>query len=58
MYEVALAANKLGIASAKDGMTGKELDAIVRNYVAKNYDGYDIPHGVGHGVGVKIHEAP
>jgi Xaa-Pro aminopeptidase len=58
MYTIAVESNVLGIEKAKAGMTGRELDAVCRSYIAQHFNGYDIPHGVGHGVGMLIHEEP
>lgn len=40
------------------GKTGEELDAVARNVI--NFAGYEgfFGHGLGHGVGMDIHEAP
>lgn len=41
----------------KFGMTGKSVDGIARDYiVSKGYP--TIPHSLGHGIGLKVHEAP
>ena len=56
VYDVVVEARKIGIRNAKPGMTNYEVDSIVRS-VIKEY-GYDIPHGVGHGIGLEIHEEP
>ncbi len=40
------------------GMTGKEMDAAARNYIASQGYGEAFSHGLGHGVGVRVHEAP
>jgi Xaa-Pro aminopeptidase len=58
MYSVVVESNALGIEKAKAGITGRELDAICRSYIAQQFNGYNIPHGVGHGVGMLIHEEP
>ncbi|MGL5955766.1 MAG: M24 family metallopeptidase [Brevinema sp.] len=43
--------------NARCGMTGKEIDAIARNYIIqKGYEGF--PHGLGHGLGLEVHENP
>jgi Xaa-Pro aminopeptidase len=58
MYRTALQANLLGIKHARSGVTGQYIDSLCRNYIKDKFDGYDIPHGVGHGVGRLIHEEP
>ena len=40
------------------GMTGKEMDAAARDYIASRGFGEAFSHGLGHGVGVRVHEAP
>lgn len=58
IYEVVLQAQLKGLHAAKVGMTGKELDAIVRDYITEcGYGDYYV-HGTGHGVGLEIHEMP
>lgn len=42
----------------KPGITGKELDGIARGMIAKAGYGDCFGHGLGHGVGLLIHEAP
>ena len=39
-------------------MTGVEADAIARDVIAAAGYGDDFGHGLGHGVGMYIHEAP
>ena len=58
VYETVLRAQEAGIAAAKAGKTGKELDAVAREViVAAGYGPY-FGHSFGHGVGVEIHEEP
>lgn len=40
------------------GMTGSEMDAAARDYIASRGYGDAFSHGLGHGVGVRVHEAP
>ncbi|NTW68995.1 MAG: aminopeptidase P family protein [Chlorobiaceae bacterium] len=58
IYRIVQGAQELGIASAKCGMTGKELDAIVRGYIAGHGYSDEFGHGLGHGVGFEVHEEP
>ncbi|EAT59697.1 M24 family metallopeptidase [Chlorobium ferrooxidans] len=58
VYRIVREAQELGIASATCGMTGKELDAIVRGYIAGHGYSDEFGHGLGHGVGFEVHEEP
>jgi len=58
VYEIVKNANLLGIKLIKSGVNGAELDAQIREYVSTKFEGYNIPHGIGHGVGLAIHENP
>jgi Xaa-Pro aminopeptidase len=44
--------------AAKPGITGKELDAEIRGYIESRGYGKYFNHGLGHGVGLEIHELP
>ncbi len=58
VYEAVKNAQALGCKGARAGMTGAELDAICRGYLAKRgYEKYFI-HGTGHGLGMEVHEPP
>lgn len=58
VYETVLQANELAISKIRPGMTGKEVDKIARDYIAEQgYDGC-FGHGLGHSVGLQIHERP
>src|SRR5699024_11928050 len=40
------------------GMTGKEADALIRNYIDDKGDGEYFGHSTGHGIGLEIHVGP
>lgn len=57
MYSVVLQAQQKAIKGISPGMTGHQADNIARSFIAgKNYSPYE--HGLGHGVGLAIHEDP
>lgn len=58
VYSIVLKAQEAGLAAAKAGKTGKELDGIVRNVIVSAGYGEQFGHGTGHGVGIEIHEWP
>lgn len=58
IYTIVEEAQWRGLKSAKPGMTGAELDAIVREYITTRGYGENYVHGLGHGVGLEIHEMP
>ena len=46
------------IEAVRPGITGKELDRVGREYITqKGYDKY-FEHGMGHGIGLNVHEGP
>jgi len=57
-YETVLQAQKAALEGIRPGMTGKQVDAIARKVIEKA--GYDLDTylGLGHGVGLVIHESP
>ena len=58
IYALVLSANRAAIAAARPGLTGKELDAVARRVIAKAGYGKLFGHGLGHGVGLEVHEYP
>lgn len=58
VYALVAEANRAAIAAAKPGMTGKALDKVARDVIAKGGFGNCFGHSLGHGVGYEIHEAP
>ena len=58
IYKVVLKANKAVTKIAKPGMSAKELDKVARDIIEKAGYGKYFGHGLGHGLGIEIHEAP
>ena len=58
IYEVVKEAQRRAIEAAKPGMTNRELDSIARDYIASQGYGEYFGHGLGHGIGLQIHEYP
>jgi len=58
IYNIVLKAQLEALNASAAGITGKELDSVSRNII--NNEGYEkcFGHGLGHGVGVEIHEKP
>lgn len=57
-YEVCLAAQELALAAVRPGIAGGELDAVARDHVTAEGFGDAFRHGLGHGVGLEVHERP
>ncbi len=58
IYEYVLTAHQLVKEHTVAGMTGREADAIARDYLKeKGLDKY-FTHSLGHGIGLQIHEYP
>ena len=58
VYDMVLTAQKAGIAAARAGVTGREVDGAARRVIEEAGYGPYFGHSFGHGVGVEIHEAP
>lgn len=58
VYETVLKSQLAGLEAVKAGVNCKDVDAVSRKIIAdKGYGDY-FGHGLGHGVGVEIHELP
>jgi len=58
VYDIVLGAQLTALAIMKAGMTGKEADNLARTVITEaGYADY-FGHGLGHGVGFAVHEAP
>ena len=58
IYEIVLSAQVEATRAAKPGMTGGELDNIARKVISNAGFGDYFGHGLGHGVGLVVHEYP
>lgn len=58
VYGIVLAAQRAGIEAVTPGRTGKEVDAVARKLIAEAGYGDYFGHGLGHSVGLVIHEGP
>ena len=58
VYNIVLEAKAAGIAAAKAGVVGKEIDAAARKVIADAGYGDLFGHGFGHGLGLEVHEPP
>ena len=57
IFKTVTKANELAISSLAVGKTGEEIDTVARNFIQqKGFTPYK--HGLGHGVGLAIHEDP
>ncbi len=58
VYNLVQKAQTAVLDQIKPGMNGKEVDALARDIIANAGHGEYFGHGLGHGVGLFIHEAP
>ncbi len=58
IYSVVEAAQRAGRHAAVVGATGGEIDAAARDLITAAGFGPQFAHGLGHGVGLQVHEAP
>jgi Xaa-Pro aminopeptidase len=58
IYELVALAQSAGRAAAEIGARGADVDAAARDLIAEAGYGAQFSHGLGHGVGLEIHEAP
>ena len=58
IYGIVLEANRRALAGVQTGMTGAACDALARGYIAQQGYGDRFGHGLGHSLGLEIHEEP
>lgn len=58
IYELVLEAQVTGLHAVHTGISGRDADAAARTVIERAGHGEHFGHGLGHGVGIEIHEAP
>jgi Xaa-Pro aminopeptidase len=58
IYEIVRVANETAARRVRAGMTGRDADAIARDYIEQRGYGDLFGHSLGHGLGLEVHEAP
>lgn len=58
IFDIVLEAHDRAIAAVKPGVLLKDIDAVARDYITQAGYGEYFGHGLGHGVGLEVHEAP
>jgi Xaa-Pro aminopeptidase len=58
IYELVLSAQLAGLKDVRAGRPGREVDAVARRVIEAAGHGDEFGHGLGHGVGLEVHEAP
>ena len=58
VYRVVLEAQTRAIAAVRPGVSGHDVDQVARSVIAKAGYGRRFRHGLGHGLGLLVHEAP
>jgi Xaa-Pro aminopeptidase len=58
VYELVLRAQEAGVGALRAGPSGRELDALARAVIEQAGYGEHFGHGLGHGVGMEVHEGP
>ncbi len=58
LYELVLTAQQRALAGLRPGLSTRDADALARQVIADAGYGDQFGHGLGHGVGLAIHEGP
>ncbi len=58
IHQLVLEAQETAERGITNGMTGKDADALARDYLAEAGYGDAFTHGLGHGIGLEVHEPP
>ena len=57
-YALVLEAQQAALDAVRPGPEGREVDAVARDLITAAGHGEHFGHGLGHGVGMEVHEAP
>ncbi|MGG1679857.1 M24 family metallopeptidase [Neobacillus sp. NRS-1170] len=58
IYNIVLESQLRGMDGIKPGITGKQADALTRDYITEKGYGEYFGHSTGHGIGLEVHEGP
>lgn len=58
VYELVLRAQRAALDAVRPGPTGKEVDKVARDLIEAAGHKEHFGHGLGHGVGMEVHEGP
>ena len=58
IYELVRQAQAAALEALRPGLSGREADAVARKLIEAAGQGERFGHGLGHGVGIEVHEAP
>jgi Xaa-Pro aminopeptidase len=58
LYEIVKEAQQKAIQAIKAGMRAKNIDAMARRFIEEAGYGENFVHGLGHGIGLGVHEPP
>ena len=58
IYDIVLASQQTATELVEAGMTGDQAHMLAHNVIDEAGHGDDFGHGLGHGIGLQVHEAP
>jgi Xaa-Pro aminopeptidase len=58
VHDIVRGANAYASAHVRAGMSGRDADALARQYIEQRGQGDAFGHSLGHGIGLEVHEAP
>ena len=58
LNDILLRAHREAAAALRPGIPGRDVDAVARKIISDAGYGKDFVHGLGHGLGLEVHEAP